>query len=181
MSVARVYLNLTNGLEILFSEDLRTKIELLAGGQEVDFTPRVIRIQSTALEQKRWDFVIQDLDHGLLFDLATGNTVIVVDYSSHKPESRALYQGLPFIRYVLTRYWLGREEIPWVKKHNVQFLFRKLYSGLNSQVFAKLSYYRQFLLTESINLRGYAGGKSRLEGPERSANLRSLGFALMRD
>ena len=81
------YLNLTNGLEYL---------------DEID-EYKLVRIQSTICEQKNWNKLIQDLDYNFLFDLAQGNTVEIYDTSSNKKISRALYQGVEFIRYVLLR------------------------------------------------------------------------------
>ena len=46
--MVKVYLNLTNGIEFLDNELMQARV--------YDF----IRIQSTACEQKRWDFVIQE-------------------------------------------------------------------------------------------------------------------------
>ena len=62
------YYNLTNGLQFKnFNEPYS-----------------FIRIQSTACEQKRWDFIIQDLDNDFLYNLAIGNTCIVYDLSEKK-------------------------------------------------------------------------------------------------
>src|SRR5574340_1552415 len=61
-----IYLNLTNGLEALplFADNYK-----------------IICIQSTACEQKRWDYILADLDYNLLFDLALGNNCFIIDYT----------------------------------------------------------------------------------------------------
>ena len=65
-----IYLNLTNGIEAL---------EILKPANL-----RFVRIQSTACEQKRWDFILQDLDYSFLMDIALGENVTVVDYIAKK-------------------------------------------------------------------------------------------------
>ena len=57
MSKTKYFINLTNGIEALPTVD-----------GDVSF----IRIQSTACEQKRWDFLIQDLDNNFYTWLALG-------------------------------------------------------------------------------------------------------------
>ena len=135
----QLYLNLTNGLDVL---------PLLTHQYY-----KVIRIQSTACEQKRWDFILSDLDHNLLFDLAIGQVCYIVDCSHTGKMTRALYQGLEWIRYALTRYWLDKPYKPLVKGMNVEKYFSKMYEEkVSKQTFNKLKYYKKFLLTEEIRL-----------------------------
>ncbi len=134
------YLNLTNGIEFLDRPDFNIK--------EYKF----VRIQSTACEKHLWDKILMDLDYNFLLDLALGNEVIVCDTSQRKIISRALYQGLEFIRFVLNKYWLGKDIIPYVRNMNCSEYFQKEYKKLDNKTFKKLKYLKKFLNTDKINL-----------------------------
>lgn len=132
------YINLTNGLEFL---------SLCPGDTGY------IRIQSTACEQKRWDFILQDLDTDLLFELARGTKCVVYD-AGKRGESRALWQGLPWIRYVLARVWMDREDKAFCRGHNVTKYFAECYEKLDRRTLAKLKYFRRFVNVKDIKLSG---------------------------
>ncbi|KAF5835715.1 hypothetical protein DUNSADRAFT_6994 [Dunaliella salina] len=94
------FVNLTNGLEAL---------PLL---HELGLHYNYVRIQSTACEQQKWESLIVDLDTNMLMSLALGQCCLVWDYGSrhHKTGNpRALWLGLEFIRYALTKLWFGKE------------------------------------------------------------------------
>lgn len=103
----------------------------------------VVRIQSTWLEQKRWGEVLEDLDYGFLLDYALGANIYVVDCSKRKM-SRALWQGLPWIRYACTRSWTGEELKTVVRGHVVTEYFHTMYSELDNRPLAKLRYLRRY-------------------------------------
>jgi len=135
----KCYVNLTNGIECIQKLGLR------------DY--RFIRIQSTACEQKRWDFIIQDLDYDFLMSLALGENVVVFD-TSKREVSRAVWQGLKWIEYVLSRRWLERESTAIVRNHNVTGYFRSMYKELENRTFKKIDYFKKFLNIESVDI-GY--------------------------
>ncbi len=131
------YLNLTNGLEYL--DEIQNY--------------KLVRIQSSLCERKCWDKLIQDLDYNFLFDLAQGNTIQIYDASSKKKETRALYQGIEFIRYVLLRRWFDSKpsEIPAVVKgNNVTEYFEIEYKKLSSSTKKKLDYVKKFVNSNGI-------------------------------
>lgn len=134
----KYFINMTNGIEVL--------TELLS--HDVQF----IRIQSTACEQKRWNFILQDLDNNFLLCLALGFECVIYDFSSKKEISRALYQGISWIEFVLNRVWFGREITPFVKKCNVKKYFQEIYSKLEKRTFQKIYYFKKFLLTDEIKI-----------------------------
>ena len=136
------FVNLTNGIEILDSPAVRNL------NTQFDF----IRIQSTACEQKRWDFLLQDLDYNFLLWLAQGKRCIVYDYSSKKAVTRACYQGIEFIKFVLNKRWLNKDYIPIVRSNNVFKYFDEVYRKLEDRTFKKLDYFKKFLNTEKIHL-----------------------------
>ena len=133
------YLNLTNGIEF---------IPKLSGHNNLKF----IRIQSTACEQKRWDFILQELDYNFLLDLALGNNVTVVDYGANKEVSRACYQGVEWIRYALNNCWFGKDEKSFVRGTDVTNYFSECYAKLDKRTLKKLNYFKKFLATESLHL-----------------------------
>lgn len=136
----KFYLNLTNGIEALELE----------GFWDAHF----IRIQSTACEQKRWDFILQELDYNFLMDIALGYNVYVVDYGAGKNVPRALYQGLRFIKYALSRRWLNKIVDAKVKGYDCSNYFDECYRALDKRTLKKLDYFKKFLRTESVNLQG---------------------------
>ena len=87
------YFNLTNGIEALEHIDIDNN------------QYGVIRIQSSWCERKEWLKILQDLDYDFLLNLAIGNECIVYDYGAKKDTSRAIYQGIEWIKYTLNRFW----------------------------------------------------------------------------
>lgn len=70
------------------------------------------RIQSTACEQQNFEGVISELDPNLLTSLALGHVCLVYDCGSRITTwgvPRAAWYGVEFVRYCVTRLWLGRE------------------------------------------------------------------------
>jgi len=133
------YINLTNGLE--FIDDLAPPL-------------RFTRIQSTACEQKRWAQIINDLDNDLLVNLALGNECIIYD-CGQKGTPRAIWQGVPWIRYALTRAGL-RRECPCLVRGGVNCMayFNKIYGEVYPQFAPRLKYFGKFLNTDEIRITG---------------------------
>lgn len=102
-----------------------------------------VRIESTACEQKRWGEILDGLDHSLLAPLALGHMVTVYDCGARKPVSRAIWQGLPWIRYALARRWFDREARAIVRGGcNCTAYFREVFEALPAEVFRRVDYYR---------------------------------------
>jgi hypothetical protein len=144
----KYYLNLTNGIEFLDRQPNN------------DYQYSFIRIQSTACEQKRWDFILQDLDYDFLMHLALGTHCVVVDYSAHKKVPRSLYQGIEWVKFVLNKVWLNKKYTPFVKQFNTTEYFEKMYKTLNKATLKKLKYFKYFLNTDKINLSTIPGHTS---------------------
>lgn len=132
----KFYLNLTNG------------IEYIPNVNSFNF----IRIQSTACEQKRWDFILQELDYNFLMDLALGEEVIVVDYGANKEVPRACYQGLEWVKFALNKCWFGKEEKAVVRGYDSTNYFRECYAKLDKRTLKKLEYFKKFLMTNKLHL-----------------------------
>lgn len=140
IELIKYYLNLTNGIEFLEIPEFKPK------------NYNFVRIQSTTCEQHNWDKLLMELDYSFLLDLALGNHVVVCDTSAHKKESRALYQGVEFIRFALSKYWLHKEIKSVVKNQDCSEYFKQEYKKINSKTLKKLKYMKKFLNTDSINI-----------------------------
>ena len=131
------YLNLTNGLEFC------------------SFYPnhKYVRIQSTYCERKFWQRIIQDLDYDFLLAVASGKKVSVVDASGKKRVPRSLYQGIPWIEYVLNRRWFSKVIIPKVNNIPCEEYFSKEYEKLSRPTKRKLDYVKKFLNKDLSEIR----------------------------
>jgi len=69
------------------------------------FPRRFCRIQSTSCEQKRWDAVIYGAGPDMLMTLALGHPVTVHDRSEKPRETRAMWQGLAFVKRACETIW----------------------------------------------------------------------------
>jgi len=135
------FINLTNGIEYL---------------PEIGPIDGFVRIQSTACEQKRWWRIIRDLDYTFLLAVASGIAVTVYDTSQKKNVPRALYQGIEWIRYALSRRWLDSEVIPIVRGCNCQAYFRECYDRFSeerSRGLQKLDYVGKLTAPNALNLQ----------------------------
>ena len=133
------YINLTNGIEYLPEIDVHG----------------YIRIQSTACEQKRWWFIINDLDYSFLLQVALGNKVIIYDTSAHKNVSRALFQGVEWVKYVLSKCWLGKEITPVVRGCNCRGYFRDCFrvsSRDKDLAIKKLKYLKKLIDPQVVDI-----------------------------
>lgn len=135
----KIYANLTNGIS-----EIPDGLPL-----------RCVRIQSSHCEGKKWDLILRDLDYTFLMDLASGEEVVVVD-ASHRGSgmSRAVFQGIPWIRFALERRWFNRPNTPFVKGMNVFPYFDEAYYKISRKTKNKLDYVKKFLTTDEIKLSG---------------------------
>lgn len=141
--MTRHYVNLTNG------------IEAIPNLNATDYG--FIRIQSTACEQHLWDRLLQDLDYDFLMHVALGDTCIIHDYGTNKPRSRAMYQGVEFIKYVLYKRWLNMEYQSDVSKYdthhdNANKYFATCYHNLDKRTKTKLDYFKPYIMTSDIHI-----------------------------
>lgn len=111
---------------------------------------RLVRIPSTACEQKRWSFIIEDLSYDFLIHAAMGDTCRVWDTSARKQVSRAIYQGLPWIQYAAERRWFDKSGPALVKRHNAQEYFDQCYRQLSDRAKGKLDYAAKYLAGDPI-------------------------------
>jgi len=135
----RHYINLTNGIEF---------IPQMNG---IDF--HFVRIQSSLCEQKRWDTIIQELDSDFLMYLALGYECIVYDMGNNKNVSRALYQGLPFINFCISKSWFGLVLTSYVKGVDMTEYFNQMHKMIDPRTRTKIDYFKKFVNTDRTHLR----------------------------
>ena len=150
------FINLTNGIEALdkLPPDLQNNVNF-------------VRIQSSKCEANDFYGILQDVDHNLLFHLATGAECVVYDFGSRGSQwpgaedqkvPRAIWWGLEWIRYALTRTWKLPDggAPPTLRGYNVRSLFDEKLGRLPKPLYKKLKYYRKFA-PETVDLRGAYG------------------------
>jgi len=125
--MTRHYANLTNGM---FCPCLRGEADAFC------------RIQSTHCEQKRWGDVIVGAGPDLLMRLAMGEKCVVHDVSERPRMTRALWQGVPWIRYACERSWgIGVSGVASRSGMNVTSYAEQCYAELSDPVRAHLAYF----------------------------------------
>ena len=146
---ALFFLNMSDGLEAI--DDLRS------AGVDTGHI-RFSMIQSTHFEQKNLDPAINRLGADLLMNLALGRTCVIVDYGVGKTYSRAVYQGVPFIKYAVERAWFDKipetvtivPRSPKSQTQNVAELFSYWYHGLNRRTKSFLKRFRIYATQPEI-------------------------------
>ena len=136
----KIFINLTNGIE--FIPDLNN--------HNISF----VRIQSSLCERKQWESIIKDLDYNFLLSLALGYKCYVYDCSAKHDAPRAIWQGIPWIIFVLEKIWFGKiQTIPYVKSNNCIDYFNTVFNNeIRKETKKKISYFKKFLITNKINL-----------------------------
>ncbi|WP_280465968.1 hypothetical protein [Nocardia brasiliensis] len=111
------------------------------------------RIQSTSCEQKRWEDVIRDAGPDLLMAMATGKRIIVHDVSERNRETRAMWQGLAFLKRAAETVW-GLEHTPIAGRGglSMEHYFDDEIRRLDLSPRKVLKHYRQHLATSRIHV-----------------------------
>eukprot|EP00890_Picochlorum_soloecismus_P001048 jgi/Picsp_1/1944/NSC_05410-R1_protein len=129
--------NLTNGIEAL---------PML---KKLGIRPYFSRLQSTHCEQNHFDLLVDSLDSTLLFSLALGNCCLMYDFGSRNKKRgapRAIWYGLEFVRYALSKLWRCEEIAPaYLRGHDVSRVFDQHIENLGKSRLKKLKYYRQYV------------------------------------
>lgn len=131
-----IYLNLTNGIEYIDNLSI----------DDIKF----VRIQSSLCEAKAWNKIIYDLDYNFLMDIALGKNVCIIDYSGKKTMTRALYQGIEFIKTVLYYRWLNKEYRSSVHGVNCYDYFSSI--SLDKYSKKKIDYFKKFISKDMTEL-----------------------------
>lgn len=89
-----IYVNESNGIQAL---------PMLS---ELGVPARFCHIRSTHFERKQSSDALLELPDDMLLSAALGEWILVIDYGARKDRSRAIWQGVPYVSYVLNRLWL---------------------------------------------------------------------------
>ena len=134
------FVNLTNGLLAIELYHLK------------DY--RYIRIQSTWCEQKRWSDILWTLSDDFLMACAKGELCYVYDFSEKRKYTRAVWQGLEWIKYVLNRRWYGRTYKPEGRAGTAGKYFDEQYRKLSKNVLNRIDYYGKYTGNGLILIHG---------------------------
>lgn len=126
--------------------------------------PTFTRIQSTALEQKRWEAVIHGAGPDFFYRLAVARELIFHDQSERPRLTRAYWQGIPFLRHVFN-HCMDLPEVPALMRGgcNVNSYFNDviLYQ-LSDSILKEVKYFKKYLVNQGSNIRPC---KRRLDKP----------------
>ncbi len=125
------FINLTNGIQAIKDHNL------------TDF--RFIRLQSTACEQKRWGEILLTISDDFLMAAALGRNCIVYDYGANKETPRAIWQGLEWMKYALSRRWHKTEYKPQGRAKTSGGYFAEQYATLSKGVRARMDYFKKYV------------------------------------
>ena len=158
----RHFINLSNGAEAL---------ALLESAGVPPAQVAFMRLQSSHCEAQDYAGVLANLDHNLLMHLALGYECRVYDFGSRGYDweaeegelerryvPRAVWWGLEWTRYALTRMWkLPHEETPLLRGYNVEANFDKQLLTLTKPLKKRIKYYRNHLAPDldRVRLHGY--------------------------
>ncbi|GLI66840.1 hypothetical protein VaNZ11_010822 [Volvox africanus] len=131
----RHFVNLTNGIEAL---------PML---HELKLPYSFVRIQSTACEQQNLEALVAELDANLLLSLALGHCCLVYDCGSRGRDGtpRALWYGLEFVRYTLSKLWLRRPCPALLRGKNVSRHFDAQIRTFKQSTIRRLKYYAKYI------------------------------------
>mmetsp|Transcript_12384 Transcript_12384/g.22379 ORF Transcript_12384/g.22379 Transcript_12384/m.22379 type:complete len:290 (+) Transcript_12384:44-913(+) len=164
-------INATNGIELLPILDSKLSSTFSCYSYSLQFS----RIQSTLCEQGHFDKLLCELDHSVLLPLSLGIPVYVYDIASRNKQRavpRSIWYGIEFIKYALTYYWNGENQLPsevYLRGINVVSYWNEhvLPYQISKSTKKKLRYYKVYHETmdsSEISLYGVYGGIAQNDG-----------------
>lgn len=146
MNDSKVWINLTNGLEIV----------PYLKNEDVQFD--MCRFASTYFEHKDWGAAIDAMPDDMLMRLALGQQQVIVDFGANKPCSRAMRQGIPIAVRMISHAWeLDTDEHMWVfnrcgEPSRCSDEFAREAMRLNKKQKSRLAYFGKYLDTDTVNI-----------------------------
>lgn len=143
---AKVWINLTNGLEI---------VPYL---KEHDIRFDMCRFASTYFEHKNWGAAIDSMPDDMLMGLALGQKQIIIDFGANKMCSRAMRQGIPIAVRMISHAWgLDTDEHMWIFNRNGEPSrcsddFAREAMRLNKKQKNRLAYFSKYLNTNELGI-----------------------------
>ncbi len=126
------YLNLTNGLMAVEEYELKNY--------------RVMRLCSSYCEQKLWQDILWAVPDDFYFNIVLDNTVVIYDYGANKPVSRALWQGLEWVKYAMTMLLMEEEYQPIGRASQMKEYFAEALANLDRKTKKRIRYYQPLLI-----------------------------------
>jgi hypothetical protein len=129
---------------------------------------RYCRIQSTWLEQKRWEDVLLTVPVDMYYHLSQGHKIIVHDQSEKPRLSRAQWQGLSWIRFATTIAWYEASPAEFSRSGmHVNPYWNQQYAQLSAHVRTFVGRFKEWAVSDSaVRLEPC---KCRLSGVEEKA------------
>ncbi|PPJ36451.1 hypothetical protein C5E45_20620 [Nocardia nova] len=114
---------------------------------------RFCRIQSTSCQQKRWSDIVTGAGPELLMALARGVPVRVHDVSERNRETRAMWQGVAFLRRACETVW-GLPTTPVLGRGgaSMQAHFDHAIRNLAARDRRQIRYYRPHVRTTQLHI-----------------------------
>ena len=143
---AKVWLNLTNGLELA--------PHLVTNHIPFDFC----RFRSCDFERANWGAAIDSMSDDMLMRLAMGQRQIIIDFGANRPCSRAMRQGIPIAVRMLSNAWgLDMDEHMWMFDRKGKAMqcdddFTRNAMRLDKKQRRRLEYFGKYLNTDSIRI-----------------------------
>ena len=142
---ADVWINLTNGIEIL--PHLLSRIPY-----------KFCRFRSCSFEQKNWNDAIADMPDDMLMNFVLGVPQYIVDLGANRPCPRSLRQGLAIaLRRISVSWGLDVDEHMWIFSRSgipmrVSDDFARQAMRLDGKQKSRLDYFRRYLDTDKLRV-----------------------------
>lgn len=142
---ADVWINLTNGIEIL--PYLLSRIPY-----------KFCRFRSCSFEQKNWNDAIADMPDDMLMNFVLGVPQYIVDLGANRPCPRSLRQGLAIaLRRISISWGLDVDEHMWIFSRSgapmrVSDDFARQAMRIDGKQKSRLDYFRRYLDTDKLRV-----------------------------
>lgn len=142
---ADVWINLTNGVEIL--PFLLCRIPF-----------KFCRFRSCSFEQKNWNDAIADMPDDMLMNFALGVPQYIVDLGANRPCPRSLRQGFAIaLRRISVSWGIGVDEHMWIFSRSgipmrVSDDFARQAMRIDGKQKSRLDYFRRYLDTDKLRV-----------------------------
>ena len=142
---ADVWINLTNGIEIL--PFLLCRIPF-----------KFCRFRSCSFEQKNWNDAIADMPDDMLMNFALGFPQYIIDLGANRPCPRSLRQGLAIaLRRISVSWGLDVDEHMWIFSRSgapmrVSDDFARQAMRIDGKQKSRLDYFHRYLDTDKLRV-----------------------------
>lgn len=136
----KIFINLTNGIEALERYNLNL--------DDVSF----IRLQSCYCERSKFVEILKELDYNFLMYLALGYKCKVYDFGAKSDTCKAMYIGMYWVRYALSRRWFSMVLPAEIKGWDLSARFDMFYNQIDYKLKRKLDYFKKYLMCDEVQI-----------------------------